>query len=216
MIKASFLFLLLICAIALLGTYNALFPVPASTAFIRFFGLSAFLLLCISLMLGPLMVLWPSAFGALMEPRRAIGIASFVFVLLHLFVLVVERLGFDILAILGFSNIWISLSATIILLVLAITSSDFVVRTMGAGFWKNVQRLNYLAFVLSFVHFALNSNGIFINVRGKTFVNLAEVALVLLGIITVLLQLAGFILREKRKSEANAAGKQEPLGNGSN
>jgi DMSO/TMAO reductase YedYZ heme-binding membrane subunit len=210
--KASFLFLLLIGAMALIGAYNALFPVPASTTFIRFFALSGFLLLCVSLMLGPLMILWPATFGQLIEPRRAIGIACFVFVSLHILLLLAARFGFDALATLASTNPLITVPATIILFVLAVTSSDFAVKTLGPGLWKNVQRFNYLAFVLSFAHFILFSNGLFIAVSGKMFVNIAEVALVILGVLTVLLQVAGFMARKKKEAENKAKMAVKPEG----
>ncbi len=202
--KSSFLFLLLIGAMILLGAYNSLFPVPASTAFIRFFGLSAFMLLCVSLIIGPLALLWPATFAQLIEPRRAIGITSFVFVLLHLFILALARFDSDFAAALLSTNPVVTVTATALLFLLTITSSDFAVKTLGAGLWKNVQRFNYLAFVLSFAHFILFSNGLFINVRGTMFVNLAEAALALLGIVTILLQIAGFITRKKKEAENRA------------
>ena len=193
--KTSLIFLVLIAGMTLIGAYSALFPVPASTAFIRFLGLSAFLLLCVSLMIGPLSVIWPKAFAELIEPRRAVGIACFVFVLFHLLLVALLRFGFDIGAMIGALNLWISAPAAILLLIIAITSSDFAIKKMGPLLWKNVQRLNYLAFILSFAHFILDSNGLFTIVRGKTFVNLAEAGLVVLGGIAILLQIAGFAIR---------------------
>jgi DMSO/TMAO reductase YedYZ heme-binding membrane subunit len=202
--KTSFLFLLLMGAIVLIGAYNSLFPVPASTSFIRFFALSGFLLLCVSLMLGPLMFISPAVFGQLIEPRRAVGISCFVFVLLHILLVLSVRFGFDILAMVGAYAPLVTIPATLILFVLTITSSDFAIKLMGAGLWKNVQRFNYLAFVLAFWHFFISSNGLFINVRGTTFVNLSEVALMLLGILTVVLQVWGYFLRKAKAKENQA------------
>ncbi|MFH0737058.1 MAG: hypothetical protein V1827_00705 [Candidatus Micrarchaeota archaeon] len=200
----SFLFLLLFCAIALIGAYNALFPVDAATAMTRSFALSGFLLLCVSLMLGPLMLIRPDIFGQLIEPRRAIGIACFVFVLSHILILFSARFGFDIGPTIFSANPFIVIPATLILFVLTITSSDFAIKALGAGMWKNVQRFNYLAFVLIFAHFLLYSNGLFANVRGTTFVNLSEAIMVLLGIATIVLQAAGIIIRKKKEAENRA------------
>jgi len=202
--KTSFLFLLLIGAVILLGAYNSLFPVPASTAFIRFFGLSAFMLLCVSLIIGPLALIWPATFAQLIEPRRAIGITTFVFVLLHLVLLALARFDSDFVATLFSTNPIVTVSATVLLLALTLTSSDSAVKVLGAGLWKNIQRFNYLAFVLSFTHFILLSNGLFTNVRGVMFVNISEVAMVALGIVTVLLQAAGFITRKRKEADNKA------------
>ena len=67
--------------------------------------------------------------------------------------------------------------------------------------WKWIQRLVYIAFVLSFSHFVYSFNGFFIPLSGgKLFLNLAEVLMLILGLITILLQLAGFVKRIRQKS----------------
>ncbi len=81
--KTDELFLAIIIVLAALAGYEALFPPPASTALIRFLALGGFFLVCAALSIGPLAVLSPKTFAAMMEPRRAVGIASFAFVLLH-------------------------------------------------------------------------------------------------------------------------------------
>jgi DMSO/TMAO reductase YedYZ heme-binding membrane subunit len=78
---------------------------------------------------------------------------------------------------------------------------------MGFGKWKFVQRFVYLAFILSFLHFVLYTNGLFVPIQnGKIFVNLIEVGLILLGLLTILLQIGGFVktiyLKSSKKEEA--------------
>jgi|WetSurMetagenome_2_1015567.scaffolds.fasta_scaffold55722_3 DMSO/TMAO reductase YedYZ heme-binding membrane subunit len=199
--KSSWLFLLLICAVALLGAYQALFPIPASTSYIRFFALSAYLLLCVSLMIGPLTVLYPQTFAQTVEPRRAVGIACFVFAILHGILVIWLKWDWGLAPLLVSLGSLATIPATLILLALTLTSSDYAIKKMGPALWKNVQRFNYLAFAFSSVHFILLANGLFVQVNGKTFVNIAEVALLLLGIATIGLQLAGFFSRRKRMAQ---------------
>jgi len=203
--KASLLYLILFGAIALIGAYEALFPLPASTTFTRFFALSAYLLLCVSLIIGPLVVLRPKEFGQLMEPRRAVGIACFIFVLLHVLLVISIRFGGNFGVIFSGANMWIATLAAAILLALTITSSDYAIRKLGPAAWKNIQRLNYLAFALSSLHFISYATGLFVNVNGNTFVNAAEVSLLLLGAVAVILQAAGFVARRKNKGNETKA-----------
>jgi DMSO/TMAO reductase YedYZ heme-binding membrane subunit len=207
--KTSFLFLLIIGAISLLGAYESLFPLPASTVFTRFFALSGYLLLCVSLIIGPLVALKPSEFGQLLEPRRAVGIACFVFVIAHVLLVFSNIYGWNVGIMLSVPSMPVAIIATIVLFILAATSADNAIRALGPLAWKNVQRLNYLAFLLSSIHFLTYETGLFVRVNGKTFVNLAEVSLLLLGVVTVILQIAGFVTRRKKEKEKRTAGVSE-------
>lgn len=51
----------------------------------------------------------------------------------------------------GFAN-YTGLLATIILLLLFVTSSDYALRRMGTPKWKQLQRCNYVLFVFAFLH----------------------------------------------------------------
>ena len=200
--KGSFLFLLILCAVALLGLYHAASPLPGHIIFTRFFALSAYFLLCMSLVIGPLIILRPAVFGQLAEPRRAIGIACFVFVLLHILVLLALRYNWGIRQILNGDPL-VSIPAALLLLALTLTSSDYAVKKLGPSLWKNVQRFNYLAFILVSVHFITKATGLPFISSGKSL-NLAESALLILGLMTVGLQIAGFIARRKRMKAAAA------------
>lgn len=202
--KSSWLFLIILVAVALIGAYQSLFPIPASASFIRFFALTAYLLLCVSLMIGPLTVLYPQTFAQTVEPRRAVGIACFVFAILHGVLVIWLRWDWELAPLLAGPGSIATIPATLILLALTLTSSDYAVKNMGPALWKNVQRFNYLAFIFSSVHFILLANGLLLQVNGKTFVNIAEAALLVLGVMTIGLQLAGFFSRRKRMAQMNA------------
>jgi len=193
--KSSVLFLLLIIGISLIGVGQSLSPSQFATAFGRFFALSGFFLLCVSLIIGPLAAIWPMEYVQLIKPRRAVGIAAFVFVALHLFLAITFMFGGQILQALDFNLV--AVPATLILLILTLTSSDFAIRSLGPVGWKRVQQFNYLAFIFSFVHFIQSATGLFKN--GS--LNLSELALVLLGVVVVILQIAGFMARKRRMAQ---------------
>jgi len=200
--KTSALFLILIAAMTMIASYEALSPLPAKTVIIDVLGLSAFVFLCASLLIGPLATIWPKSFAQIIEPRRAVGIIAFVLSLAHALLAFALVFGFDIGPFLTFLPLLVSLPAMLVLLILTITSNDYSIKKLGPGEWKTIQRLNYVAFVLSFAHFLLKARGLFVFVNGKTFVDLAELLAVLAGIATVALQIAGFMVR---KSKMNAA-----------
>lgn len=202
--KASFLFLLIIIALASLGAYHSLFPIPAEIAFTRFFALSGFLLICVSLIIGPLATIWPKSFALLIEPRRAVGIAAAAFAFIHVVISLGLTFGWNLNLLLGTPGFIVAVPATVLLFVLAATSADYAIKVLGPGLWKNVQRFNYLVFILSFAHFILKSNGLFTALQGKTFVNLAEVFCILLGTAAVVLQAAGFLTRRKMQAQNRA------------
>ena len=212
--KPSFLFLLILGAVALLGAYQSLFPIPTMTSFTRFFALTAYLLLCVSLLIGPLTVFRPQTFGQIIEPRRAVGIACFAFVTVHGTLVIGPRYGWDLSPLVSSLGLAAAIPATLVLLALTLTSSDYAVKTLGPGVWKNIQRFNYLAFALASMHFILQSNGLFLDVNGKTFVNIAEIALLLLGAATVLLQVAGFIERRRKLASSKQAQAADMAGPG--
>jgi len=202
--KPSWLFLLLLLGVALIGAYQSLFQIDGMTSFIRFFALAGYFLLCVSLIIGPLVVIWPKEFAQYVEPRRAVGISCFIFALIHGILVLGPRWGWDFGFLLAGPGSMSTIPATLILLALALTSSDYAVKVMGPALWKNVQRFNYLAFIFSTVHFVLLANGLFVQVNGRTFVNIAEAVLLVLGLATAALQVAGFMTRRKRMAQMKA------------
>lgn len=208
--KGSFFYLLLFCAITLLATYDALFPLSASTAFVRFLGLAGFLMLCVSLIMGPLALISPKDFAILLVHRRAIGIISFVAISAHLVLSFWVQYNWNIVSFISTGPAAVlAVLATLMLIALTATSSDWAVKTFKQ--WKNIQRLAYVAFVFSFAHFILKSNGLFAFIGGKVFVNLSEVAMVFLGLATIWLQLWGFYTVTKRKSASVPASAPPPF-----
>jgi len=148
--KNSLLFLIVLPALGLLACYQALFPVPAQTAVIRFLGLASFFLLCVSLLIGPAAVLWPQRFVALVEPRRAIGMLAAVFALLHFSLIAILVFGWNISLVFSFIPLLVGMAALLLLLALAAISNDFSLHKLGLPTWKAIQRFAYLAFILSF------------------------------------------------------------------
>ncbi len=203
--KSSFLFLLILIGVALIGAYDAFFPLPASLIFIRFFALSALFLICVSLIIGPLAVI-DIKYASLIEPRRAVGITAFVFAAIHALLALDFTFGWNIGVALGFFPIMITIPAIIILLAMTLTSSDWAVKKMGMGKWKTLHYFIYPAFALLVAHFVLKSNGLLAKTKAGTFVNLAEAGVLILCAITVALQIYGFYLKRKRMMKAaNAA-----------
>jgi len=184
----------IIIVLALLLIYSFLFPLPPQTILIRFFALAGFFLLCVTLIIGPSFVCIGNVCASLIKHRRRIGVLSFVFVAIHFLFVLIYSYNLSLMPI--FSNIWIllALPALIILLVLAITSVNKIIQVFGFTQWKLLQRFVYLAFVLSFIHFVFDTNGLFIPLaKGIVFVNLAEASLIVFGVITILLQIIGFV-----------------------
>jgi len=210
--KTSFLFLLLLLGISLIGAYQALTGAPATAATARFLALSAFFLLCVSLMIGPLAVFQPEKFASLIEPRRAVGLAAFFFAALHIVVVISLYFGWDFASVLSFPQLVIAVPAAAILALLALTSCDYAVEKMGMAKWKTLQYLVYPSFILLFIHFMLKSNGLFAKQGAALSLNFSEAALLLFALATIALQVAGFYVRVKRKNAAvfsSEKGKEE-------
>ncbi|MFH1521204.1 MAG: hypothetical protein ABID61_06165 [Candidatus Micrarchaeota archaeon] len=193
--KPSFLFLLIIIGIALLGIYESESGTQTTTAFVRFSALTAYLLLCISLIIGPLVTIWPKEYAQIIEPRRAIGIASFVFILFHIFLVASAYFSWNISKILSMTPLIIGAAAAVIVFILTITSCDYAIKVLGPVGWKKIQQMNYLAFILVTVHFLMKANGLF---KNNLPINPAEFGLITLGLITVVLQIAGFVARRNK------------------
>lgn len=202
--KASQLFLFLIIALSFLGTYNFLRTENAISAGTRFLALSGFFLMSVSLAIGPLAILSPKDFAPLIEPRRAVGIASFFLVFLHVFLSFGYQFGWNFSFLLINLPMQVGTIAFVLMVPLAITSADWATRRMGPVFWKNLQRLTYPAFAFSFWHFAFKGNGLSLENP-----NFAEFSVILFALATIALQVAGFSIVRKRKAEARR--KEEDL-----
>ncbi|MFH1094900.1 MAG: ferric reductase-like transmembrane domain-containing protein [Candidatus Micrarchaeota archaeon] len=211
--KPSFLFLLIMAGTASIFAYEAFWPVfipssgfmlPPSTGFVDALALSAFFILCVSLLIGPVAVLWPKAGVPLLGSRRAVGLAAFVFSLLHAILAIGLLYGFNPGILFGNFSLMAGAAALLVLLGLALTSSDWATKALGARNWKLVQYLNYLAFLLVFVHFIGIGKGIPGPQGIPKNISVTAVLMLLLGILAILLQAAGFLLRASRKADAPA------------
>ena len=209
--KSSFLFLLILAAVALLGAYQAAIPQPlASSAIVRFLALSAFFLVCVSLIIGPLAVLQPQKFAQL---RRAPGALSgsrhsFLPGLLHVLLVLSLYFNWSFGDVLSLTPLVIAIPAYVVLLALALTSSDFAVNRLGMAKWRMLHAFIYPAFILVFAHFLLQATGLYAKPGLPAYLNLAEAALLLLGIATIILQIAGFLTIRTRKAAAAANAQQ--------
>ncbi len=118
-------------------------------------GFVACVLLATVLSFTPLRVIFPKSKLALAlnRHRRLVGVSAFVYATLHLATHLVYEGGFGVLA----SDIKkpflvTGLVAFTILLVLAVTSLNRLVRTLGAQHWKMLHRLAYVAAALAAYH----------------------------------------------------------------
>jgi methionine sulfoxide reductase heme-binding subunit len=122
------------------------------------FGFVACILLAAVLALTPLRVLFPRwrIALALNRHRRLIGVGAFFYALIHLAFQFLHEGGWPTF----FTDIkkpflLMGMLAFLILLALAVTSFNFMVRWMGGRRWKNLHRLAYLAALLAAFHQAL-------------------------------------------------------------
>ncbi len=100
----------------------------------------------------------------LIKFRRMFGLLAFIYVCLHLAVWVV--LDMSLLWGQMWDDIWkrpyitIGMAGFLALVPLAITSNNASLRKMGAGAWRKLHRLTYLAVILGGVHFIWLVKGI--------------------------------------------------------
>ncbi len=145
----------------------------------HFTGDWALWMLLASLTITPLRRLWVGL-GWTIRLRRMIGLYAFFYATLHLLTYVLLFSGYDVpTAVAGLraghlwepwtqlQKIWptmlddlrkrkfiqVGLAAWVILLVLAVTSPQRVLRAMGGKNWARVHRLVYLAGILACVHY---------------------------------------------------------------
>lgn len=121
-------------------------------------GVLSVQLLVVALALTPLLHLcrqWPQAIGTIrwfIKRRRAMGVASFGYAVLHLLFYVREVGGWELAYLNAFE--WELLSgwlALFVLLVLAATSNNISQRWLGAR-WKTLQRATYIGAALTALH----------------------------------------------------------------
>lgn len=117
-------------------------------------------LLIIALALTPLVQLFPNAkpLRWMIRHRRALGVAAFGYAALHTGLYLGAMGTLDaILAEALAIGIWPGWGAFALMLPLALTSNDWSMRALKAG-WKRLQRLAYPATVLTLVHWVFIHN----------------------------------------------------------
>ncbi len=118
-------------------------------------GKTAINLLLITLAITPLRRL--TGYPHVLRLRRMVGVFAFAYALLHFcaYLLLDLRLDFGHLGadIAKRPYITVGLAALLILLPLAITSTNAMVRRLGARRWQRLHRAVYVAAILAVVHF---------------------------------------------------------------
>lgn len=117
-------------------------------------GYWALIFLLLSLAVTPLRR--TARFGGLIDVRRMIGVAAFVYASLHIFLYVADE-HFNLIKvateIVKRVYLTIGLIAWLGLLALAATSTDAMVRRLGAQRWRRLHQASYVIGFLSLIHF---------------------------------------------------------------
>lgn len=118
-------------------------------------GILSLVFLFFSLSITPLRVL--TGWNGLVAYRRALGVYGFVYALLHFGIYVVfDRMGSirsTVDEILARRFLTVGFIALALMLPLAVTSTNAMIRRLGPGRWKLLHRLAYVATILGVVHF---------------------------------------------------------------
>lgn len=130
----------------------------------------ALIFLVISLIFTPLRIV--TGFNRGVKYRRITGLWSFYYAATHFLIFLGLDYGFDFplaaQAIIQSQYIWFGLVALLILLTMAITSTDgWKVRLKKN--WRRIHRFVYLASFLAIVHFGLTLKGNLLPIRGDEF-----------------------------------------------
>jgi len=114
----------------------------------------------VAMMLTPLRMLMPRVkfWSWMIQRRRYLGVAAFLYALAHTVFYIVDRATLDAMfGELGSLGIWTGWVAFFIFVPLAITSNDYSVRKLGPG-WKRLQQWVYLAAVATLLHWMFVHN----------------------------------------------------------
>ena len=151
--------LLALCLPALTILYNLVAGPPVARPAIEVnhqAGLWSVRLVMVALAITPLrhIVKWPR----LITVRRMIGVAAALYLALHFLAYVVDK-GFDIATVLTeiVQRIYlmIGFAGLMIMTALAVTSSDGMIRRLGAKRWQRLHKLIYLLGLLAILHYFL-------------------------------------------------------------
>ena len=177
---------------------------------------AALLLLAAAIVVGPLRVLRGESNPLSTYFRRDIGIVAGILALAHTIIGLQVHLkgdfgqyffyrnpsGLDGLRhdAFGVAND-LGFLATAIVLVLLLISNNLSIRTLGPAKWKRIQRLNYVASILIFIHGLLYQ---IIEKRAIAFI----LCLVFVTVAAVLLQISGFKRSRQQRQQRDQHARQ--------
>ena len=134
---------------------NTLGPDPTASIELTT-GYNTLLLLILSLAISPLRKLVPKL-SWLIRFRRLLGLFAFFYGTVHLLAYVALYAGFDLTTMLNDiakrKFITIGVAAWLLLLPLALTSTNWAIRKMGGKNWNRLHKLAYLAAVSGIIHY---------------------------------------------------------------
>ena len=116
----------------------------------------------IALAISPLSVIFGNRqwIGWLLKRRRSFGLAAFGYGVLHLVFYVIDMEALKpILAEFWAPGIWTGWAALLVFVPLAVTSNNLSMRRLKQG-WKKLQRLAYVAALLTLAHWLLIHDGV--------------------------------------------------------
>jgi methionine sulfoxide reductase heme-binding subunit len=130
----------------------------ARTEAIHEVGLWSVRFLMLSLLVTPMRRI--ARYALLVDVRRMIGVAAFLYIALHLILYIADE-AYDMETVVSEIvlrlYLTIGFTAWIGLAVLAVTSNDYLVRRLGGIRWRNLHRIVYAVAVLGMVHYFMQS-----------------------------------------------------------
>ena len=122
-------------------------------------GLLAIALLALTLVVGPAARFFP-ALDILKAHRKFWGVTSFLFVVLHLSLVVIFYLKWNLMALVNpanpkFLGLTAGVLAFMILLLVTLTSNRKALKHLDPKLWKAIQTTSYIALILAVGHFYL-------------------------------------------------------------
>jgi sulfoxide reductase heme-binding subunit YedZ len=137
------------------GVTNTLGPDPTATIALST-GYDTLLLLVISLAITPVRRLSPRL-NWLIKFRRLLGLFAFFYATVHMLTYVALYSGFDVRAMLDDIDkrkfITIGVAAWVMLVPLALTSTNWAIRKLGGKNWNRLHKLVYAAAICGAIHF---------------------------------------------------------------
>ena len=124
---------------------------------IRSTGMIGLVLLMLSLLVTPVRVL--TGWNVLIAVRRNLGVFGFLYILTHFLIYVLyDRdgdIGDTIAEIIARVYLWFGFGALVLMVPMALTSTDGMVSRLGPKRWKGLHRLAYVAIAAGVVHYFL-------------------------------------------------------------